>query len=137
MNNEIKEEDKIILFDIKSMDQELEYKFYQFFKIYNLDPLFTDAHKTKQIPVSDNDLRAVVNPGGAYHNTLKYFADYLLVATDNQMVEEAIFRIIESKNSFRGMMNNLKKVKEEIETSINSKHMFNMWNIVWYNKDLQ
>lgn len=130
-------ENKLQVFDIKSMNEELEDEFHNFFHKYNLLPLFTNEHRSTKITVSDNELRATVNEGGVYHKVLKDFADYLLWASDNKSYEEAIFKIIYESRSMQGLVNNIKKIKAFIETGIDVNHMFNLWNIVFYTKDIK
>lgn len=128
---------KILLFDVLSMNEELENEFHNFFYKYNLTSLFTNEHRTSSITVTDLDLRSVVNPNNKYHKLLKEFGDYLTWSTDNKSYEEALFRIIHEARSFQGLMKNIQKLKDYIENGIDVKKMFNMWNIVWYNKELK
>jgi len=124
------------VFDVISINTELEEEFYKTLHKFNLEPLFTNEHRSTPIKVTDNDLRAVVNEGGAYHEPLKEFSSYLSMANDNKSYEEAVFRILYNARSFQGLMNNMKKHMKYID-SIIEERKFNTWNIVWYNKELQ
>lgn len=126
----------IQVFDVVSINEDLEKEFYKFFHSNNLDSLFTNEHRSTPIKVTDNDLRAVVNDGGAYHEPLKEFASYLSMANDNKSYEEAVFRILYNARSFQGLMNNIKKHMKYIDEIIEDRK-FNSWNIVWYDKQLQ
>ena len=128
---------KFIIFDVISMNEELENEFHNFFNKYNLSSLFTNEHRATSIKVTDNDLRSVINPNNKYHNILKEFGNYLSWSTDNKSYEEALFKIIYEARSFQGLMNNIKKLKDYIENGINVEHMYNMWNIVWYADELK
>ncbi len=58
------------------------------------------------------------------------------IASDNQMYEASLFKIIFNANSFQGMMNQIKRLITFIENGIDNKHLFNTWNIVWYTKEV-
>lgn len=124
------------VFDVISTNTELEKQFYKTLKNFNIDSLFTNEHRSTPIKVTDNDLRAVVNEKGAYHDILKEFSSYLSMANDNKSYEEAVFRILYNARSFQGLMNNIKKHMKYIDSIIEDRK-FNTWNIVWYNKELQ
>lgn len=129
-------EQLINYFDFKFNDDELESEFYDFFYRNNLTPLFSNDHRTSNITVTYLDARSIVKGSGKYANMLKGFSDILMWATDNKSYEEAIFKMIDQARSFQGLMNTIDKIKTFIETDIDVKHLFNTWNIVWYNKDL-
>lgn len=126
----------INLFRIESYNEEMIKQFYTFFKAYDLIPLFNNDHKTNQIKVTDNDLRSVIN-NGKYAQVLKDFKDVLWIATKNDRYEMAIFDLIEGINSFQKLMNNLKKATDYINSTIQMRHLFNTWNIVYYNDKLE
>lgn len=120
------------VFNVISVNEELEEEFHSFFNKYGLTPLFTNEHRTTPIKVTDLDLRSVVNEGGSYHKTLKEFADFLNMANDNKSFEEATFRIIHEARSFQALMKNISELLDFFKNEIDNDHMFNMWNIVWY-----
>lgn len=126
--------EKFTIFNVVSMNEELEKEFHEFFYKYNLTALFTNEHRAGQIRVTDIDLRSVVKEGGKYHDDLKKFTDYLLLAQDNKMYEEAIFKIIYDARSFQGMMNMLRRLMTYIDT-IEEDYEHNTWNIVWYTRN--
>lgn len=128
-------ESKFHIFDVKSMNEELEKEFHNFFYKYGLTPLFTNEHRAGNITVSDNELRSVVNTSGKAHKVFLEFADIILMNNDNKSYEEIIFKLIYKSRSLQGLVNNIKKVMEFIKT-IESEDMHNMWNIVFYNKEL-
>lgn len=127
--------EKFQIFDPKYNDDELDNEFHNFFYKYNLTPLFTNEHRAGSITVTYVDARSVINTSGLYHNTLKEFADLLTIGNDNKSYEEALFKIIYEARSFQGMMNKIRNLIEYIKT-IDPDHMFNLWNIVFYNKDV-
>lgn len=127
---------QINMFNTLSVDEELTEEFYNFFSRYNLIPLFTDDKRVDDMNVSDLDMRAVVNPDGAYARTLIKFSDYLQMAGDNITFDEAMFEILYESNSFRGLINNLKKVMGFIDHEIEAGHAYNAWNIVFYKDDI-
>lgn len=127
--------DKLTIFDYVFNNEELEEDFNNFFHRYALTPIFTNEHRAAGIRVTYVDARSVINPGGSYHNTLLELADYVNMAMDNKSYEEALFKIIYEAKSFQTMMNKIKKLLNFI-TTIDEDHMFNLWNIVWYNKEV-
>lgn len=132
----LEEVQKFHIFEPKFNNDELENEFHKFFRSNNLTPLFTNEHKTTAITYTYLDAKSVVNESGKYHNFLLDFTDYLLLATDNKSYEEALLKVLYKSNTFQGLMNNIKKLKNFIDNGIDDDKMFNMWNIVWYKKDL-
>ena len=88
------------------------------------------------ITVTYVDAKSVLNDGGSYQKTLKDFAELLTLANDNKSFEEAMFRIIYEAKSFQGMMRKLKQLVDYIKT-VDERNKHNIWNIVWYKKDLK
>lgn len=127
---------KIQLFSVRTTDEQRENDFYAFFYKYNLMPLFTDEHRTTNISVSDNDVRAVINPGGAYHEPLKEFAQLLTIQNSNDMFQEAMLRLIDSANSFRKFMNNIRKLLAYLKSIKIDKRKDRIWAAVFYMDDL-
>lgn len=127
--------DKFTVFDPMFNNEELENEFHAFFYKNNLTSLFTNEHKTSPIKVTYLDAKSVVNNNGAYASMLKDFSDVLSQANDNQMYNESTFKVIQKASTFQKMMNNIKKILQEYRTTDN-EHLFNFWNIVYYNKDL-
>lgn len=129
-------EQKFLLFEYRFNNEELEQAFNDFFHANNLDPLFTNEHMAGNITVSYVDAKSVLNEGGSYQKTLKDFSELLTLANDNKSYEEAMFRIIYEARSFQAFMRKIKQLINHIKTiEENKKH--NIWNIVWYNKDLK
>lgn len=126
---------KFQIFEPRYNNDELDQEFHNFFHKYNLTPLFTNEHRAGSITVTYVDARSVINPGGSYHETLKEFADLLTIGNDNKSYEEALFKIIYEARSFQGLMKTIRKLMDYIK-SLDPEHMFNMWNIVFYNKDV-
>lgn len=127
---------KFQIFDSKVVDEEIENEFHAFFYNFNLTALFTNEHRAGSISVSYVDMKSVLNEGGKNRKTLLEFADILSMANDNKTYEEAIFKLIHDSRSFQGLMNNIKKYLNFIK-QIEPEHMFNMWNVVWYAKELK
>ena len=127
---------KFQIFDSKVVDEEIENEFHAFFYNFNLTSLFTNEHRAGSISVSYVDMKSVLNEGGKNRKTLLEFADILSMANDNKTYEESIFKLIHDSRSFQGLMNNIKKYLNFIK-QIDPEHMFNMWNIVWYAKELK
>lgn len=128
-------EEKFQLFEPRFNDDELEQEFNNFFIRYNLTALFTNEHRAGSITVAWVDARSVVNPAGSYHQTLKEFADVLSIGNDNKAYEEALFKIIYEARTFQGFMRTIRKLMDYIKT-IDDNHLFNLWNIVFYNKEI-
>ncbi len=128
-------DNKFQIFEPRFNNDELEEEFNNFFHKYNLTPLFTNEHRAGSISVTYLDAKSVINAGGSYHETLKEFADLLSIANDNKAYEEALFKIIYEARSFQGLMITIKKLMKYIQT-IDDNHLFNLWNIVFYNKDV-
>lgn len=129
-------ENKLHIFEPRFDNEELEKEFNNFFYKYNLTPLFTNEHRSTPISVTYLDAKSVFNPTGSYHKILKDFSDYLLYSTNNKSYEDAIFKLLYQSRSFQALINNIKKLKNFIETGIDVNHMYNMWNIVFYNKEI-
>ena len=129
-------EQKFYLFEYRFNNEELENEFNDFFHANNLHSLFTNEHMAGSITVTYVDAKSVLNEGGSYQNTLKEFSELLTLANDNKSYEEAMFRIIYEARSFQGFMRKLKELVEFIKT-IDDQHKHNIWNIVWYKKDLK
>lgn len=127
--------DKFQVFDPKFNDDELEEEFHNFFYKYNLSPLFTNEHRAPAISVAWIDARSVISPTGSYHNQLKEFSDFLQMSTDNKSYEEVLFKILHSARTFQKMMQNIRKIMDEVK-SMPENFTFNMWNVVWYKKVL-
>ena len=127
--------DKFQIFEPKYNDEELDDEFHNFFYKYNLTPLFTNEHRAGTITVAWIDARSVVKPGGSYHETLKQFADFLTMGNDNKAYEEALFKIIYESRTFQQLMKKIRKLMDYIKT-IKPEHLFNLWNIVFYNKEV-
>ena len=127
--------EKFQIFETRFNDDELETEFNNFFHKYNLTALFTNEHRAGSISVTYVDARSVINTGGSYHNTLKEFADLLTIGNDNKSYEEALFKIIYESRSFQSFM---KKIKDLLEyaKSMDPENLNNLWNIVFYNKDV-
>lgn len=127
--------EKFQIFEPRFNDDELETEFNNFFHKYNLTALFTNEHRAGSISVTYVDARSVINTDGSYHNTLKEFADLLTIGNNNKSYEEALFKIIYESRSFQSFM---KKIKDLLEyaQSIDPKDLDNLWNIVFYKKDV-
>jgi len=127
--------EKFQIFEPKYNDDELDNEFNNFFYKYNLTSLFTNEHRAGSISVTYVDAKSVVNTGGSYHETLKEFSDLLTIANDNKSFEEALFKIIYEARSFQSMIKKIRDLLDYVKT-IDPDHMFNLWNIVFYNKDV-
>ena len=141
--------EKFQIFEPRFNDDELETEFNNFFHKYNLTSLFTNEHRAGSISVSYVDARSViassghfsnvggerVEHGGSYHETLKEFADLLTIGNDNKSYEEALFKIIYESRSFQAFMKKIKDLLEYVK-SIDPENLQNLWNIVFYNKDV-
>lgn len=126
--------DKFNVFEVRSLNEELEGEFHNFFRKYNLEPLFTDEHRMNHnITVSDNELRAVVNTHGKSHDVLKEFSNFLSQADDNKAYERAVFKILYMSKSMTGLVNNIRNHMDYIK-SLPPEKLFNLWNIVYYDK---
>lgn len=128
-------EQKFQIFEPRYNDDELDEEFHNFFYKYNLTSLFTNEHRAGSISVTYVDARSVINTSGSYHKTLKEFADLLTIGNDNKSYEEALFKVIYEARSFQSLMKTIRDLMKYIKT-IDPEHMFNLWNIVFYNKDV-
>lgn len=124
------------IFNYRFHNEELEEQFNDFFNMYNLTPMFTNEHRASGITISYIDAKSVVNVTGKYHNVLKNFSDYVNTAMDNKMYESALFKAIYQANSFQGLMGIIQRIMKHVQNNIDNKHLFNMWNIVWYTKEV-
>lgn len=128
---------EIILFDIRSMDEERIQEFFSFFYRNNLMKIFVNEHEVTQIVTGDNDLRAVTNVEGAYRKDLETLSKHLQMASGNLRYEEALTSIIEKPRTFLQLMQNIRKLNRYIQQDINAIHGFNTWNIVYYDTELE
>ena len=128
--------EEIHIFNVNTVNEEVEQEFHEFFYKYNLLPLFTNEHRASPITVTDSDARSVIKPSNSYHKVLLEFSDLMNMAMDNKMYESALFKIIYNANTFQGMMNQIKRLIKFIANDIDNKHLFNTWNIVWYTKEV-
>lgn len=124
------------VFDFMFNNEELENKFINFFKVNNLDAMFTNEHRTAPIKVSYVDAKAVINENGKYAKNLRNISDILSVGQNNQMYNEATFKILNEATTFQKMMNNIRRILNQYHVKTWDKHKKNIWNIVYYNKDL-
>lgn len=127
---------KLQIFEPLFNNDELDQEFQTFFYKNGLTSLFTNEHRAGTISVTYIDAKSVVNKGGSYQKTLKKFADYLVLAQDNKSYEEAIFEVIYKARTFQKLINNIRKVMAFIDSQIDSEHLFNTWNIVFYTKSV-
>lgn len=126
---------KFQIFEPRYNDDELDNEFHNFFYKYNLTSLFTNEHRASGITVAYVDAKSVINEGGSYHNTLKEFADLLSIGNDNKAYEESLFKLIYEARTFQSLMKKIRDVLNFTNT-INPENLHNLWNIVFYNKDL-
>jgi len=115
---------------------EIENGFIKFFKANNLDPMFTNENRTAPIKVSYVDAKSVINEKGKYAKYLRDISDILSVGQNNQMYNEATFKILNEATTFQKMMNNIRRILNQYHVKTWDKHKKNIWNIVYYTKDL-
>ena len=127
--------EKFQIFEPRFNNEELEKEFNEFFYKYNLTSLFTNEHRAGSISLTYVDARSVINTGGSYHETLKEFADLLTIGNDNKSYEEALFKIIYEARSFQSFMKKIRDLLNYAKT-VDSEDLNNLWNIVFYNKDV-
>jgi len=128
--------EELHIFNVNTVNEEVEEEFHKFFYKNNLLSLFTYEHRASPINVTDSDARSVIKPGNSYNKILIEFSDLMNMANDNKMYDSALFKIIYNARTFQGMMNQIKRLIRYIESDIDKKHLFNTWNIVWYNKEV-
>ena len=124
------------VFDFMFNNEELENEFIKFFKANNLDPMFTNENRTAPIKVSYVDAKSVINEKGKYAKYLRDISDILSVGQNNQMYNEATFKILNEATTFQKMMNNIRRILNQYNVKTWDKHKKNIWNIVYYTKDL-
>lgn len=126
---------KLEIFEPRFNNEELEEEFNKFFFKNNLTPLFTNEHRAGSISVTYLDARSVIKPGGSYNKTLLEFADILQMNWDNKSFEEALFKMIYEARSFGKLM---KIIEETIRYvyDLDEDRQHNMWNIIWYTKEV-
>lgn len=100
-----------------------------------LDSLFTDEHRSTSIKVDYLDLRSVVKKNGASVIPLQEFSSNIKKSDDNKMYASVMLRTLNTPRTFKQFMKMIKDINAYIKT-VNNEHMFNVWNIVWYNEDL-
>ena len=130
-------EKQIHVFDLLTIHEEEEEEFYKFFHKYKLDPLFTDEHRTTPITVPRTDMKGIINPETSFHKTLKELGNILTVGDGSQKYQQALFRIIDEATHIRTVISTARKIVDYEKNVVLDKHKFNLWNIVWYNKELK
>lgn len=125
------------IFEVTTVNDEVENEFHSFFTKWDLLPMLTDWNRTGTIKVTDSDARSVINSGGKYNKELKKFSELLDYAKDNKAYQRAMFTVIEGVKSFQKLMNNVRKITNYIEREIYLEHQYNRWNIVYYTEDLK
>ena len=124
------------VFEFMFNNEKVENEFIKFFKVNNLDSMFTDEHRTSPIKVRLPDAQSVINGSGKYAKDLRNISDILSVGQNNQMYNEATFKILDEASTFQKMMNNIRRILNQYHVKTWDKHKKNIWNIVYYNKDL-
>lgn len=124
-----------IVFNHSTIDDELIEKFNDTIDRLELDSLFTDEHRSSEIKVDYLDLKSVVNKTGASVSRLEQFSTNIKKSDDNKMYASVMLRTLNQPKTFKQFMKIIKEVNEYIET-VKEEHMFNVWNIVWYNEEL-
>lgn len=127
--------DKFNVFDFKFDDEELEEEFNKFFYANNLTSLFTLEHRSTPISVTWVDARSVVRDKGTYAKTLVEFSNILVMAQDNKMYDDSVFKVIYNARSFQKLIQIMRDIIEFIRT-VDEEHLFNFWNIVFYTQPL-
>ena len=73
---------------------------------------------------------------GANAKYFKDFSDYLHMANDNKMYNLSTFKLIYTAKTLTELVTIIKKVMQYVDNGILDKHLFNTWNILWYNKEV-
>ena len=123
------------VFEFVFNDEKIENEFIKFFKVNNLYALFNNEHKATPIKVRLPDAQSVINNSGKYAKDLKNFSDLLSMAQNNQKFDHSNLKILKTATSFQKMMNIIRNILKQYEKTL-PEHLFNFWNIVYYNKDL-
>ena len=101
------------VFEFMFNNEKIEKDFIKFFKVNNLDSMFTDEHRTSPIKVRLPDAQSVINDSGKYAKDLLNLSNILSVGQNNKMYNEATFKIINEATSFQKMMNNIRVINPE------------------------
>lgn len=125
-----------VVFSHSTVDETLIEEFEKVMKDFELSSLFTEEHKSTSIKVDYLDLKSVINKSGASVSHLQDFSKFIQTSDDNKMYASVMLRTLNTPRTFKQMMNIIKKTNDYISHKIADEHMFNMWNIVWYNEDL-
>lgn len=123
------------VFTHSTVDETLIEKFNDTIDRLEIDSLFTHENKSTTIKVDYLDLKSVVNKTGASVSPLEDFSRNIKKSDDNKMYASVMLRTINQPRTFKQFMKIIKDINSYIKT-VNDEHMFNMWNIVWYNEDL-
>lgn len=124
-----------IVFSHSTIDETLIEKFNDTIDRLELDSLFTDEHRSSEIKVDYLDLKSVVNKTGASVIPLQEFSSNIKKSDDNKMYASVMLRTLNQPRTFKQFMKIIKDINSYIKT-VNDEHMFNIWNIVWYNEEL-
>lgn len=73
---------------------------------------------------------------GANAKYFKDFSDYLHMSKDNKMYNLSTFKLINTAKTLTQLVTIIKKVMQYVDHDIDNKHLFNTWNILYYNKEV-
>ena len=82
-------------------------------------------------------MKGIINPETSFHKTLKELGNILSVGDGSQKYQQALFRIIDEATHIRTVISTARKIVDYEKNVVLDKHKFNLWNIVWYNKELK
>ena len=124
------------VFEHQTTDEQLIKEFNKSMKKLDLEPLFTDEHRSTPIKVDYLHLKSVANKTGASIPHLQLFSDFIHMSDDNKMYASVMLRTINQPTTFKSFMDTIKAINNYIQHGILPKYLHNTWNIVWYNEDL-
>lgn len=128
-------EQQFTIFEFKTLNEEIIQQFHDYFTSNDLTKLFTNEYRASPITVTDLEARSLIKGGNKANRVFKEFRDVLEWASNNKMYESAVFKIIHEPRTFTKMVSMIEELLNYIQSEINVEHLFNMWNIVWYDKE--
>ena len=110
-------------------------------RVSNVERTYTERYLNKNYDPTKNKQKQYYTrtrhvKEGDYAKYFKDFADYLHMANDNKMYDLSVFKLIYKAKTLTELLNIIKKVMKHIQNEIDNKHLFNTWNILYYNKEV-
>lgn len=127
-------ENPFTVFDFKFSDEKLQQVVIDFFQREQLQPLFTNEHRSTPISVSWIEARNIEKKG-SYYQKIAQIQELLMYAQGNKKYEQAVFKMIYESKTIQKLAN-ISERATKLFIEITDKQEDNFWNIVFYTKEV-